>query len=261
MTDTADREPTLAELQGLWTRSLIQWPDGRRDVTTQVHWLQGPSLYIDLRQPTGRPDFGGARTPADLDETQIAWLATQEGFAGRLRHVDGWFEWHRSIDFQPAGPYADAGSLRHATECMIEVGRDVPYVEHWHRADVGDGSRSVAVRLVDEERGRAAALVRVGEVFMFALDRQTALPPLPDLAHCVAAAADRAARLALVDCELAVGRLDGERWRLTRSSLPWREGTILAPRAVAAGLLTLDDGTNHHYSIAELEGDATLLGL
>lgn len=261
MTDTVEREPTLAELQGLWTRSLIQWPDGRRDVTTQVHWLQGPSLYIDLRQPAGRPDFGGARTPADLDETQIAWLATQEGFAGRLRHVDGWFEWHRAIDFQPAGPHADAGSLRHAEDRMIEVGREVPYVEHWHRADVGDGSRSVAVRLVDEERGRAAALVRVGEVFMFALDRQTALPPLPDLAHCVAAAADRAARLALVDCELAVGRLDGGRWRLTRSSLPWREGTILAPRAVATGLLTLDDGTNRQYSIAELEGDATLLGL
>jgi len=261
MTDIIDREPTLAELQGLWTRSLIQWPDGRRDVTTQVHWLQGPGLYIDLRQPTGRPDFSGARGLADLDETQIAWLATQEGFAGRLRHVDGWFEWHRNIDYQPAGPHADAGSLRHGADCMIEVGRDVPYVEHWHRADIGDGTRSVAVRLVDEAQGRAAALVRVGEVFMFALGRQAALPPLPDLAHCVAAAADRAARLTLLDCELAVGHIDAGRWRLTRSSLPWREGTWLAPCAAVTGLFELGDGTDRHYHIAELEGEAALLGL
>ena len=52
-------EPSLETMPGLWRRSLIAWPDGRRDTTSFVNWLQGPGLYLDLRQPEGRPDFSG----------------------------------------------------------------------------------------------------------------------------------------------------------------------------------------------------------
>jgi hypothetical protein len=33
--------PAVAELRGLWQRSLIVLPDGGRDATTEVRWLQG----------------------------------------------------------------------------------------------------------------------------------------------------------------------------------------------------------------------------
>lgn len=261
MTCIDGTEPTLAGLQGLWTRSLIQWPDGRRDVTTAVHWLQAPSLYIDLRQPAGRPDFSATRALAEVDEAQIAWLVRQEGFAGRLRHADGWFEWGRTIDFQPQAVYSDCGSLRYTSDRMIEVGRDIPYVEHWHRAEVGDVVRAAAARLVDVDSGRVAALARVGDVFMLAVDRPAALPALPDLASCVAAAADRAARLALLDCELAVGRIVQGHWQLAHSSLPWREGRALSPRRAGPDLIELGDATGHCYRLEELEGEPALLGL
>ena len=50
----------VEKLRGLWTRSLIAWPDGKRDVTTQVAWLQGTGLFADLRQPPAR--FGSSHT-------------------------------------------------------------------------------------------------------------------------------------------------------------------------------------------------------
>src|SRR4051794_34826632 len=54
MTDT---RPALATLPlGLIRRSLLEHADGRHDVTTSVFWLQGLSLYCDLRRPADRPD-------------------------------------------------------------------------------------------------------------------------------------------------------------------------------------------------------------
>jgi hypothetical protein len=47
----------VADLTGLWRRSLLVWPDGRRDTTTQVLWLQGLCAFGDLRQPQPQTDF------------------------------------------------------------------------------------------------------------------------------------------------------------------------------------------------------------
>jgi hypothetical protein len=69
--------PELTALRGLWTRSLIAWPDGRRDTTTSVRWLQGPEIYIDLRQPANRPDFSGVGA--------LRCANRMAGHAGRLR--------------------------------------------------------------------------------------------------------------------------------------------------------------------------------
>src|SRR5664279_1626421 len=102
--------PSIAELRGLWRRSMIAWPDGTRD-TTNVRWLQGLRSYIDLRQPMPVPDFPGVRSLADLSIDDCAWLAKQQGFAGHLGFDGGCFEWQRSIDFQPRKLHADAGSL------------------------------------------------------------------------------------------------------------------------------------------------------
>src|SRR5262245_47539272 len=73
--------PALEILPGLWIRSLIAWPDGRRDTTTQVFWLQGPGFFADLRQPTGAPDFSRVHRLADVTDTQLTWMSKQEAFA------------------------------------------------------------------------------------------------------------------------------------------------------------------------------------
>ncbi len=247
----------LTNLQGLWNRSLIAWPDGRRDETTAVHWLQGPSLYIDLRQPAARPDFTDTRLLTEVTDGQLAWLVRQEGFAGRLRFADGWFEWGREIDFQPQAIYSDCGQLRFEADYMIEVGRDIPYIEHWYRAAVGDATQTVALRLRAPD-GRKASLVRTGEVFMLAVDRAVALPNLPDLHACVAAAGTREEQLALVDCELSVGRVGPHAWRIEHSSLPWREGLVFKLRCDGRHI-TLVDACTRRFDVLDAEGEPALL--
>jgi hypothetical protein len=49
--------PTIADITGLWRRSLIEWPDGRSDTTTSVRRMQTPTFNVDLRQPMDRPSF------------------------------------------------------------------------------------------------------------------------------------------------------------------------------------------------------------
>ena len=36
----------------------------------------------DIRIPAGRPDFSGVQRLEDCSDAQLAWLATQQGFAG-----------------------------------------------------------------------------------------------------------------------------------------------------------------------------------
>jgi hypothetical protein len=260
--NTSERSaPRLQDLPGLWQRSLIRWPDGRLDTTTTVHWLQGPGFYIDLRQPAARPDFSAVSALEDVDDAQLAWLVRQEGFAGRLVFADGWFEWGREIDLQPLAVYSDCGRLWYEGDHVVEEGRDIKYIEHWHPRHVGDPSRCAAARLRDAD-GRAGYLVRSGNLFMLARDRAVALPPLGDLAACVAAAPDRAAALACVDCEISFGTVTARGCRIEHSSLPWREGALFVPR-LAGSVLELGDplgGETRSWTLLEGEGEFALLG-
>ncbi|GLK67195.1 hypothetical protein [Hansschlegelia plantiphila] len=102
----------LIDVRGRWRRALLAWADGRADRTTLVDWVQGPSFYADLRSPAARPDFTGVAGLTDLTPAQVEWLGGQEGFAGRLGFDGAFFEWGRALDYQPPGPFLDAGSLR-----------------------------------------------------------------------------------------------------------------------------------------------------
>ncbi len=244
----------VSELTGLWTRSLLVQPDGSRDETTAVTWAQGPSLYIDLRRPAGRPDFTHVRALADLTAADCAWLATQQGFAGVLRQEGGFFEWVREIDFQPpAGP--DSGRLFWQGEVMVETGRYADYLEHWHRDERLPRLPCGAARLRDPADGKAALLVRVGDVFMLARARAADLRSATTLAEAVAGAASLAAAQALLDCEISFGRVEGGLWRIARSTLPFREGEVLAAQFAGGAGLQMDGAA---WQITTMEGDLDL---
>jgi hypothetical protein len=234
---TPTNSPDIPSLKGLWYRSLIRWPDGRTDTTTRVSWLQGPGFYIDLRQPEGRPDFANVRSISDLDDGQIDWLVMQEGFAGRLCFDGSYFEWGRDIDLQPKGVYSDCGRLWYDGDHVVEEGRDIPYIEHWHHRLDGDPAVCGAIRLQSED-GRAGFIVRVGDMFMYARGRRITMPDLPDLRSCVRAAATREELFDLLDCEIAFGHVAEGCWRIVHSSQPFREGCDLGPALRATDALT-----------------------
>lgn len=251
MTNIAD-VPALA---GLWTRSLLAWPDGSRDESSDVSWLQGPSLYIDLRQPAGRPDFSHAAGLADLSASDCAWLATQQGFAGVLRQDGEFFEWVRELDYQPpAGP--DAGRLFWQGGIMVETGRYADYIEHWHHAPSLLRQPHGAARLLAGEDNRPGMLVRCGADFMFARGRRPEQKlSAATLTECVAGAATLSAAQALLDCEIAQGRIVDGIWRITRSTLPFREGAALTARFTGTAALHLDGAP---WQLLALEGDLGL---
>lgn len=253
--------PDVPALKGLWQRSLLRWPDGRRDTTTSVRWLQGPTFYIDLRQPLGRPDFTPVRSLADVGEPQIDWMVRQEGFAGRLGFDGVYFEWGRDIDLQPKGVYSDCGRLWYENDYVVEEGRDIPYIEHWHHRLDGDESLCGAMRLESPDDGRIGFIARVGDMFMYARGRGIAMPDLPDLGSCVQVAASRTERLHLLDCEISFGHVLAGQWRIEHSSLPFREGAALAPQSAGRQLLQATDididgrAFVRHWRIVESEGE------
>jgi len=235
-------EPTIEALAGLWSRSLIDWPDGRSDRTTFVNWMQGPSYYLDLRQPAGRPDFRGVRNLRALNFTQLDWLASQEGFAGELHYSDGFFEWRREIDFQPQAIYSDQGRLWMEPDMMVEQGKDIPYIEHWHREPVGLDP-VCALRLDDPADGTRAYLMRLGSLFMYARARRAAVPAGLHLQDCVAGAESVEEAQNLIDCEISQGVVTDAGWVIQRSSLPFRERERIDPvwASKASGAIVLSD--------------------
>jgi hypothetical protein len=259
----------IAHLSGLWLRSLIVRPDGAPDTTSWVGWLQGPSLFIDLRVPAGRPSFGGVRCLRDITATQAAWLASQEGFAGRLERDGGYFVWQRLMDFRPKATVVDSGLLRLENGVMIEEGRYVPYVEHW---DLVPGPRSplAAARLREIASGRDGFLIRAGASFMYARAGDSAfLPAGTELRRWVEAAGSLEAKRELIACEISYGSASPNGWVIERSSLPYREGARLDPaisRGMTHGCRTADVGedgraTVREWEIVEIEGDMTALNV
>lgn len=245
---------------GLWERSQIVWPDGQKDTTTFVAWLQGPSLFADLRQPHNPPSFDDVACLDDLQPDHFKWLARQEGFAGRFASAGDAFEWRRMIDYQCASDTADAGYLSFSDGVLIERGRDIPYIEHWHQTS----PRMLphfAARLQDKD-GLEGFLVRVGDAFMYVRNRGVALPRGGSLAELVSGCAPKEART-LLDCEISLGRVRDSAWMIGRSSLPFRVKADLKPsfsidgESVAIAEITgAGKASVRNWKIVDLEVDA-----
>jgi hypothetical protein len=231
----------------LWRRSQITWPDGRRDATSLVLWLQGIKAFGDLRRPASLAFFPPARVLGDLSRQDCLRLAEQQGFAGRLTYDGRHFEWERVIDFQPKGVHADAGSLRWENSVLIEEGRDVDYVENWHREPIAATEPVAALLLRESMRGIKALIVRVGNHFVFARDRAVSLPPHTTLVECVEGAATVEQARNMVDCEISLGTVSAQRFSITASTLPYGVGEFL------------DVGRGHPWEILEGEGPLTAL--
>ena len=222
----------VAEVRGVWRRSLLVRPDGTRDDTGFVAWMQGQRHFVDLRQPAGRPRFDG---PENLTGPQLAWLARQEGFAGELVQDGEFVEWRRALDLQPPSGNPDSARLWFEGATLVEEGRYAPYVERWEPVGTTLPRIDVSARL--REGDRDAMLVRCDNRFMLMVDA-----PAP------------ARRV--TECEISLGRVSGEGWLIERSTLPWREGRVTRPRLIG-GQRWLGDGAT--WEIVDADGDLAAL--
>ena len=219
----------------------------------------GHGLFADLRQPPDLQAFRKVRGLAELTRDDCLRLARQEGFAGRLVAAGDFFEWRRAIDFQPASPLADAGSLRFEDGVLVERGRDVDYLEHWHRDAPAGSAPAVAVALKDPSSGVDAVLLRVAGAFMFARGR--ASPPVghATLEACVAGTSLERGRQ-LIDCEISIGVASSRGLRICASTLPHRVDDRLTA-GLAGHVCDIPDRAAdgapymRRWDILEVEGD------
>ncbi|MEG6508777.1 hypothetical protein V6C03_07320 [Methyloligella sp. 2.7D] len=141
---------TLEALGGVWRRSLLQEPDGSRDTSSQVYWLQFGTFCGDIRIPGDGPAAPGAMA-----------------FAGNLRQRGDIFHWDPDWDFGiPADAPPDEGYLRWEGDILREDGVHIAYLEHWHRlAEPEKGDFGCYLR--DCVGDRAGLFIRIGQ-FAFA---------------------------------------------------------------------------------------------
>ncbi len=225
-TDPASWNEVPTRYRGLWRRTLLE-SDETHDVDTLVFWLQTGHWHADLRIPANRPDFSDIHSLAQCSTRQLQWLLQQEGFIG-ITEVDGaQCEWHRIVDYRPSGS-RDIGRMHFDQDALLESGVTQRYIERWQRVSLANGQFSAASRLNGASR---QWLLRAGEFFMFGRPRSIAPARAGYLwARVAAGDASHDEMQHLADFEISFGQCDGHAMRILHSTLPWREGCLLADR-------------------------------
>lgn len=226
MTTTLPRD-----FPGLWHRRLMVRPDGSRDETTRVFWLQTDGLYADIRAPIDRPSGTGRTGYGDYSDGELAALARMQGFAGQFSVDGSYCAWQREFDFQPPSEFADEANCHWEDGMLVEIGIHAPYREDWARGTPVDPP-TASFRPADS--GRAGLLVVAGGYFIAMFDRPAPLPPAASLEDLILAdlvSGDRAAAESRFALTIEFGRIapdDDTRWTIDLATRPWLEGTSLA---------------------------------
>jgi hypothetical protein len=249
---------------GVWRRRLLETA-GTRDERSQVAWLQTPRWHADLRLPADRPDFSGVNQLADCDDGQLSWLARQQGFCGITRVEGACCAWQRQMDFQPANGSRDIGRMAFDGERLIETGVESDYLEIWERLPQSRGGTAALELVVEhgELPARPAWLLVAGDCFMFVRGRTHPLPCAADLPELIARVRpSRAQLLDWLNVEISFGHRTGPTpWRIEHSTLPCREGQILAqPDAIQrrGHALAIEGCNERRWRILDWNLDAAL---
>jgi hypothetical protein len=232
--DAQDTAPTVSDglswqvptwLRGVWSRDWIQEGKAKSN-TLDVHYLQTPTYFADIRIPKDLPRFSAATSFADLTDQQLRLLAGQDGFTGRTTMAGTVATWQRDIEFQPPSGTPDKGRLeRIPPDRVHEHSLDGSYIESWRSLTDGRG-RFLVIRVQHSGRLLRTLLV-VGDQFVYVRNRTKDLPTAPSLDALIEATkATREQIVQYLDCEFSVGRVRGGLvpWEIAQSTLPWREG-------------------------------------
>jgi hypothetical protein len=212
-------------LRGEWSRDWILVGKVKSS-PLDVHYLQTPTYFADIRIPKVRSGISAVKSFSDLTDQQLRLLASQDGFAGRTTLAGSVATWSHEIAFQPSDGTPDAGRLKRLPpDRMHESGLDGSYTESWRRLLSANG-RYLVIRA--EHSGRLLrTLVVVGNQFIYVRNRVKDLPIAPSLKSLIESTkASREEIVEYLDCEFSVGRVRGGPvpWEIQRSTLPWREG-------------------------------------
>jgi hypothetical protein len=259
--------PALTDLHGLWRRLYAIDPDGTEDVSDAV-WVQGPSLFAMLHQPDGvRRLAADGRVLHDLTTEELLLLCGQSARGGVLRQGSDYFTREDWFGLHPSTGVPDSASLLYTWGNLLEAGAFDNGDKEWELVEQSPGA-TAAARLFDPEDDCGGLIVRTGSWFCYVRSRVgTLLRAHVSLAEQVLGAADHRSAAQLLDWELSIGRVSGDRWNIVGSTLPHRVGGVLQPelRTDAGRLRVRDTGPFGRcrprvWQLRESEGVPALLG-
>lgn len=223
-------------LFGCWRRAWIKFADGTVDDTTLVVWLQTESEMVDVRINADPLNIAHRSGLHDCTIDELHALALNDASSGftecgpPVAGADGirgatatWNSRGHGVNFQPVSAFPEPGLLTWNADgtVMMEHAPSGAYVEEWRLVP---GSRE-PLTVTQHESG---AVYRSGVVAVFVRDRAIEIPRLARLSELVDEYwEDRTMIEELLDCEFSVAQPDGDDWRITASTLPWRQGAIL----------------------------------
>jgi hypothetical protein len=220
--------PTDPALRGLWFREEFFTPNGYRNTTTKVVWLQTQRYYADLRIPIERPGIAGATSFEAFSDAELIQLADVQGFAGVQTAANGVCLWRRDSDFHPPRTTPDEARFEIEGDRMAELGIHSEYTEIWRRQP--DSTDPLAAFRRDD--APYALLLIAGDHFLQYEGRNGTLPAAEKLGEIVCAdlsAGRRDLAISRLSVRICYGRISGgeQPWQVSMSSLPWLEGTLL----------------------------------
>lgn len=261
---------TCDSIVGAWKRLVFtNGVELSNNTVETVFNVQTRGYFVDLRVPTARPSFNGARSIDALSAEQLRLLARQHVFCGyTLSNPPSPSSplvctRHHAIDWNFVGVKRPRPNKWTVEEVYPEKGAPIMeweehsfarddygmsyYMERWVRLD-GDGHGSGPSLVLRSCLLPDAFILLVGDHFAFARAREGCplVPPGPPQEA-------PASLVALVDSAIERGDLESARlwlglvgghgrassgWRIDLSTHPWLEGTqLLQPGAVTGAIV------------------------
>lgn len=216
---------------GVWQRTSLSTRDCV-DNTSQVYWLQTSSWHGDIRIPPNRPDFTEVMSLADCSGEQLLWLARQQGFVGITTVNDKQCEWKREIDFQPSSGKRDIGRMTFIQpDRLLEFGLEDAYSEIWGKVTDEKAEKCFALQLINQSESAEpdSYLLVSGNRFIYARSRSVKFPQQAFKSPDRLQPYPKDMIIQWLDFEISFGQIDGtgDPWKITLSTLPWREGRSL----------------------------------
>ncbi len=168
---------------GCFKRRCITFYDGRSDTSTEVFWLQGRNMTIDLRLP---PQIHQVKQNwRQADQQKRYQLSNYEGWSADSRWHAEQLSWSGGVSFQQHSRWPEPAILQRVGDCMMEFAPSGVYVEDWRLQSCSAGPL-ISLRLVEERdetgnlRHQGGALIICGNWAGLVLGRAQDLPLCPN---------------------------------------------------------------------------------
>jgi hypothetical protein len=225
---------------GAWRQAMVLTAESAEAARGRALRVIAGDCWAEIRVPEGRPSLVGKDSLQRATPQDLIALGNQRGGAGRLRQAGDGAALSVEIAFAPDGGEAEDNRLSRAGDLLVERAGEGTGRADWKLEPGSAGARGAYV-LEERAEGlgfvRRGALVLAGDHLILVRERMATLAGARPWAERIGAAAGDAGRLAnLLDFEISHARRDGPGalWQITLSTLPFREGTLLAGEIGAA---------------------------